>query len=88
MPQVKANDSFVTFREILDIAVKEEVDFVLLGGDLFHENKPSRNCEMEAMKVNGWKGIKAMLFILKLFSGPLAESVRRPARPVRDALEP
>lgn len=36
------NDSLVTFEEILKIAVDKEVDFILLGGDLFHENKPSR----------------------------------------------
>ncbi|KAM9390299.1 double-strand break repair protein MRE11 [Phaethornis superciliosus] len=39
---VRGNDTFVTFNEILDHAQKHEVDFVLLGGDLFHENKPSR----------------------------------------------
>ncbi|XP_054058799.1 double-strand break repair protein MRE11 isoform X1 [Rissa tridactyla] len=39
---VRGNDTFVTFDEILDHAQKNEVDFVLLGGDLFHENKPSR----------------------------------------------
>ncbi|XP_065586075.1 double-strand break repair protein MRE11 isoform X1 [Cyrtonyx montezumae] len=39
---VRGNDTFVTFNEILEHAQKNEVDFVLLGGDLFHENKPSR----------------------------------------------
>ncbi|XP_027739081.1 double-strand break repair protein MRE11 isoform X1 [Empidonax traillii] len=39
---VRGNDTFVTFNEILDHAQKNEVDFVLLGGDLFHDNKPSR----------------------------------------------
>ncbi|KAK3579518.1 hypothetical protein CHS0354_028347 [Potamilus streckersoni] len=39
---VRGNDSLVTFEEILENAKKYEVDFVLLGGDLFHENKPSR----------------------------------------------
>ncbi|KFU83544.1 Double-strand break repair protein MRE11, partial [Chaetura pelagica] len=39
---VRGNDTFVTLNEILDHAHKNEVDFVLLGGDLFHENKPSR----------------------------------------------
>ncbi|KAM6342270.1 double-strand break repair protein MRE11 isoform 1-T1 [Podargus strigoides] len=39
---VRGNDTFVTFNEILEHAQKSEVDFVLLGGDLFHENKPSR----------------------------------------------
>ncbi|KAM6316576.1 double-strand break repair protein MRE11 [Aegotheles albertisi] len=39
---VRGNDTYVTFNEILDHAQKNEVDFILLGGDLFHENKPSR----------------------------------------------
>lgn len=38
---VRGNDSYVTFEEILQIGVKEKVDFFLLAGDLFHENKPS-----------------------------------------------
>ncbi|XP_032232434.2 double-strand break repair protein MRE11 isoform X1 [Nematostella vectensis] len=40
--QVRGNDSFVTFEETLQIAKKRNVDFILLGGDLYHENKPSR----------------------------------------------
>ncbi|XP_056417466.1 double-strand break repair protein MRE11 [Hyla sarda] len=39
---VRGNDSFVTFDEILKLAKDNEVDFLLLGGDLFHDNKPSR----------------------------------------------
>ncbi|XP_071411686.1 double-strand break repair protein MRE11 isoform X1 [Pithys albifrons albifrons] len=39
---VRGNDTFVTFKEILEHAQKNEVDFILLGGDLFHDNKPSR----------------------------------------------
>ena len=39
---VRGNDSLVTFEEVLEKAKKHDVDFVLLGGDLFHENKPSR----------------------------------------------
>lgn len=39
---VRGNDSIVTFEEILNTAKKLEVDFILLGGDLYHENKPSR----------------------------------------------
>ncbi|KAM3935287.1 double-strand break repair protein MRE11 [Leptodactylus fuscus] len=39
---VRGNDSFVTFDEILKLGRDNEVDFVLLGGDLFHDNKPSR----------------------------------------------
>lgn len=34
-------DSFRTFEEVLQIAQEKDVDFILLGGDLFHENKPS-----------------------------------------------
>uniref|UniRef100_A0A8C5LP74 Double-strand break repair protein n=1 Tax=Leptobrachium leishanense TaxID=445787 RepID=A0A8C5LP74_9ANUR len=39
---VRGNDSFVAFDEIMRLAQEKEVDFVLLGGDLFHDNKPSR----------------------------------------------
>ncbi|XP_053564585.1 double-strand break repair protein MRE11 [Bombina bombina] len=39
---VRGNDSFVTFDEILKLAQDNEVDFLLFGGDLFHDNKPSR----------------------------------------------
>uniref|UniRef100_A0A6I8T0A3 Double-strand break repair protein n=1 Tax=Xenopus tropicalis TaxID=8364 RepID=A0A6I8T0A3_XENTR len=39
---VRGNDSFSTFDEILRLAQDNEVDFLLLGGDLFHDNKPSR----------------------------------------------
>ncbi|GFY46545.1 double-strand break repair protein MRE11 [Trichonephila inaurata madagascariensis] len=38
----RGSDSIVTYEEILKIAESKEVDFILLGGDLFHENKPSR----------------------------------------------
>jgi double-strand break repair protein MRE11 len=40
-PQRK-DDSFNTFEEILQIATANQVDALLLAGDLFHENKPSR----------------------------------------------
>ncbi|KAM4859227.1 double-strand break repair protein MRE11 [Thomomys bottae] len=39
---VRGHDTFVTLDEILRLAQENEVDFILLGGDLFHENKPSR----------------------------------------------
>ncbi|KAF8065074.1 Metallo-dependent phosphatase-like protein [Lyophyllum atratum] len=46
---VRGQDSINTFREILQLAVKHNVDFVLLAGDLFHENKPSRDCLYRTM---------------------------------------
>jgi double-strand break repair protein MRE11 len=39
---VRGTDSINTFIEILELAVSNDVDMLLLGGDLFHENKPSR----------------------------------------------
>ncbi|KAL5478354.1 MRE11 [Sanghuangporus weigelae] len=41
---IRGRDSFNTFEEILQLAVKHDVDFILLAGDLFHENRPSRDC--------------------------------------------
>ena len=43
------NDSFVTFEEILNYGKTLNVDFILLGGDLFHENKPSRKSLQRCM---------------------------------------
>ncbi|GAA5839543.1 hypothetical protein JCM9279_005973 [Rhodotorula babjevae] len=39
---VRGRDSINTFKEVLDLAVANEVDMLLLAGDLFHENRPSR----------------------------------------------
>uniref|UniRef100_A0A1Y1N0S8 Mre11 DNA-binding domain-containing protein n=1 Tax=Photinus pyralis TaxID=7054 RepID=A0A1Y1N0S8_PHOPY len=41
---IRGQDSFVTFEEILQLASKNKVDFLLLGGDLFHESRPSPYC--------------------------------------------
>eukprot|EP00899_Mesostigma_viride_P021826 jgi/Mesvir1/29645/Mv21489-RA.2 len=38
----RRDDSFRTMEEILKIATREQVDLLLLAGDLFHENKPTR----------------------------------------------
>lgn len=47
---VRGNDSYDAFREVLEIAKAEDVDMVLLAGDLFHENKPSRKAMYQAMR--------------------------------------
>ncbi|WWC93090.1 DNA repair protein (mre11) [Kwoniella dendrophila CBS 6074] len=41
---IRGQDAINTFKEILEIARDAEVDFILLAGDLFHENRPSRTC--------------------------------------------
>ncbi|KAI0316569.1 Metallo-dependent phosphatase-like protein [Amylostereum chailletii] len=46
---IRGQDSINTFKEILQLAVKHDVDFVLLAGDLFHENRPSRDCLYQVM---------------------------------------
>ncbi len=40
---IRGDDTFNTFEEILLIGKDENVDFILQGGDLFDENRPSRN---------------------------------------------
>ena len=46
---VRGQDAVNTFREILELAKEAEVDFILLAGDLFHENRPSRGCMYQTM---------------------------------------
>lgn len=41
---VLLDDSYDAFEEVLCIARREGVDLILQGGDLFHENRPSREC--------------------------------------------
>ncbi|KAI9183278.1 meiotic recombination [Blastocladiella emersonii ATCC 22665] len=48
---IRGNDSIATFEEILKIAQDRAVDMVLLGGDLFHDNKPSRKTLYSTMEL-------------------------------------
>eukprot|EP01041_Mallomonas_annulata_P006822 gene6822-13821_t len=48
---VRANDSFAAFEEVLVTAKKQNADFVLLAGDVFHENKPSRRTMHAAIDI-------------------------------------
>lgn len=45
----RGRDSWQTFHEIMCLAKERDVDMVLLAGDLFHENKPSRQSLYKVM---------------------------------------
>ena len=52
---IRGDDSAKTFDEIMCLAKQRTVDMVLLAGDLFHENKPSRkslNAVMRSLRMN------------------------------------
>ncbi|KAL6975365.1 meiotic recombination [Sarracenia purpurea var. burkii] len=49
--EIRRHDSFQAFKEICSIAEQKKVDFLLLGGDLFHENKPSRSTLVKAIEI-------------------------------------
>ncbi len=46
----RGDDSWKTFHEIMCLAKARDVDMVLLAGDLFHENKPSRKSMYNVMR--------------------------------------
>ncbi|KAL3318105.1 Double-strand break repair protein mre11a [Cichlidogyrus casuarinus] len=48
---VRGRDSFKTFEEILAIALKQKVDFLLLAGDLYHEARPTTTCLHESIRL-------------------------------------
>jgi len=47
---IRKDDSWRTFDEIMQLARTKDVDMVLLGGDLFHDNKPSRKAMYQVMR--------------------------------------
>lgn len=47
---IRGDDAWKTFHEIMEIAKARDVDMVLLAGDLFHENKPSRKSMFNVMR--------------------------------------
>ncbi|RXI03668.1 hypothetical protein DVH24_004320 [Malus domestica] len=49
--EIRRHDSFQAFDEICSIAERKNVDFLLLGGDLFHENKPSRSTLVKVIEI-------------------------------------
>lgn len=48
---IRRKDSYMAFDEALKIARDEDADFVLLGGDLFHMNRPSASIEHKCIKI-------------------------------------
>lgn len=49
--EIRKDDSFTAFEEILQVASDQEVDLLLLGGDLFHDNKPSRSTIVRTIEI-------------------------------------
>ena len=47
---IRGNDSSKSFHEVMCLAKDRDVDMVLLAGDLFHDNKPSRKSMYEVMR--------------------------------------
>ncbi|KAI0182009.1 DNA repair exonuclease [Hypoxylon sp. FL1284] len=47
---IRGDDSWKSFDEIMNLAREQDVDMVLLAGDLFHENKPSRKSMYQVMR--------------------------------------
>ncbi|CAF9903788.1 MAG: hypothetical protein GOMPHAMPRED_000547 [Gomphillus americanus] len=47
---IRKNDSANSFNEVLEIAKERDVDMVLLAGDLFHDNKPSRQSLFQVIR--------------------------------------
>lgn len=46
----RGEDSWRTFHEVMCLAKEHDVDMVLHGGDLFHDNKPSRSAMYQVMR--------------------------------------
>jgi len=46
----RGDDSWKSFHEVMCLAKDRDVDMVLLAGDLFHENKPSRKSMYQVMR--------------------------------------
>lgn len=66
----RCDDSFRAFEEILKLAREHEVDAILLGGDLFHENKPSRLTMHRTMELLRYYCLGDRACELELLSDP------------------
>ena len=78
---IRGRDSFAAFEEVLSLARMHGVDMVLLSGDLFHDNKPSRKT-LHAVSCNGSSSF--VDFVNWSHMVPLPPPVpRRPQKPQR-----
>uniref|UniRef100_A0A7S4MXX5 Mre11 DNA-binding domain-containing protein n=1 Tax=Odontella aurita TaxID=265563 RepID=A0A7S4MXX5_9STRA len=48
---IRGLDSFAAFEEVLALAKRHKCDMLLLAGDLFHDNKPSRRTLHKTMEI-------------------------------------
>ncbi|QDZ22007.1 DNA double-strand break repair protein Mre11 [Chloropicon primus] len=48
---VRKDDSFDAFEEVFRIAVERKADLVMLGGDIFHHNKPSKRTICKTIEI-------------------------------------
>lgn len=46
----RGDDSWKSFDEVMRLAKDRDVDMVLLAGDLFHDNQPSRKSMYHVMR--------------------------------------
>jgi double-strand break repair protein MRE11 len=77
---IRGSDSFLAFEEVLATARAQKVDMVLLAGDLFHENKPTRYTLWRTMEilrkyVMGYQPVRVQ--VLSDYSA--ARTLKRPA---------
>ncbi|KAJ1846054.1 meiotic recombination, partial [Coemansia sp. RSA 2708] len=70
---VRGQDSFHAFAEILQLAHAHGADMVLLGGDLFHDNRPSRRCLHHAMSLLRARCLGAAPVALEHLSDPAVD---------------
>ncbi|KAI9773225.1 MAG: meiotic recombination [Candelina submexicana] len=47
---IRGDDSWKSFHEVMCLAREQDVDMVLLAGDLFHDNQPSRKSMYQVMR--------------------------------------
>lgn len=49
--EIRGEDSYRSFEEVLMLAQEHAVDLILLGGDLFHDNQPSTYCMQRVIEL-------------------------------------